>query len=262
MFETVTYSLLKGVKDYYSTLVRWASRMPQPPNTYAFRRRFLDGLPIEIIQKLIDRGAVPNYAKIATMVKAVERIEDNRVLEDYYISASRRQLGTRDSSYFTERLKREQRNTPYNSASFRNTNAAHNGQNLQLVKTMNSLPGVQIQQPNTTTSGKPSVNSNSNVTTKPTVKSNTMPHKLCYACGKPGHFANDPKCERHGKSHLYAIQDEGMGTTPKPIPETTEKMTEDSIPASENIDPSDNESEGEWALEPYEEDYVGHMSYA
>src|ERR1700754_509120 len=47
---------------------------------------------MEMVRKLIDHGAVPNYASIKTMVKAIERIKDNRVLQDFYVTSTRTKL--------------------------------------------------------------------------------------------------------------------------------------------------------------------------
>ena len=89
-FESITYSSSKGVQDYYSTLVRWASRMQNPPHSYDMKMRFVKGLPMSILELLIDRGITPEFAKLKTIVKAVTRIEDNCALHDYYVSGKRK----------------------------------------------------------------------------------------------------------------------------------------------------------------------------
>ena len=71
-FESTLYDPKKGVKAYVAELTRWACRMPQAPNNYSFRKRFLDGLLTNIISKMIEKGATPHIAKLKVMIKTVE----------------------------------------------------------------------------------------------------------------------------------------------------------------------------------------------
>ncbi|KAE9392563.1 hypothetical protein BT96DRAFT_944529 [Gymnopus androsaceus JB14] len=79
--------LKKGVQAYKAELQRWGSRMTRPPNSYALRKKFLDGLPTSIISEMIERGASPDLATLSKMVKTVERLEDNKALEIFYLKS-------------------------------------------------------------------------------------------------------------------------------------------------------------------------------
>ena len=70
-FEATTYDPKKGVQAYMAELQRWGLRMTQPPNSYTFRKKFLDGLPTTIIAKMIERGASPDMASLRRMVRVV-----------------------------------------------------------------------------------------------------------------------------------------------------------------------------------------------
>ena len=107
-FEATTYDPKKGVQAYMAELQRWGLRMTQPPNSYTFRKKFLDGLPTTIIAKMIERGASPDMASLRRMVRVVQRVEDNKALMDYYVSSSRKTQPT-ESAYFTKRVKIERR---------------------------------------------------------------------------------------------------------------------------------------------------------
>src|SRR6201999_3837582 len=98
-FEATNYDPAQGVRAYKAELQRWGSRMTQPPNSYTLRKKFLNGLPPDIISAMIERGASPNLAKLSKMVKTVERIEDNRALANFYIASSRK-TQERESLYF------------------------------------------------------------------------------------------------------------------------------------------------------------------
>ena len=78
----------------------------------------------------------------------------------------------------------------------------------------------------------------------------------CFNCGKPGHFADDPKCERYRLPQPHAIQEEDeTNSSSSSSPE--EDLNDTSIPEHQDKIPLDNESEGEWTLEPYKEEYIG-----
>ena len=88
--------------------------------------------------------------------------------------------------------------------------------------------------------------------------------KLCYACGKPGHYANDPKCERYGKPRLFAIREDDSiedSEHPNVPPPEDEDEVNDPIPELLEMDNSDKESsDGEYAdLDDYDEPYMGRL---
>ncbi|KAE9396141.1 hypothetical protein BT96DRAFT_996960 [Gymnopus androsaceus JB14] len=86
-FEATEYDPEKGVRAYKAELQQWGSRMTRPPNSYALRKKFLDGLPTSIISEMIEHGASPDLATLSKMMKTVERIEDNKALENFYLTS-------------------------------------------------------------------------------------------------------------------------------------------------------------------------------
>ena len=70
----------------------WGARMTQPPTSYTFRKKFLDGLSMALIDKMIDWGASPNLAKLSKMVRTLQCIEENNALKDYYVKSSKKML--------------------------------------------------------------------------------------------------------------------------------------------------------------------------
>ncbi|KAE9388091.1 hypothetical protein BT96DRAFT_947867 [Gymnopus androsaceus JB14] len=58
-----------------------------PPNSYALRKKFLDGLPTSesIISEMIERSASPDLATLNKMVKTVECIKDNKAPKNFYL---------------------------------------------------------------------------------------------------------------------------------------------------------------------------------
>ena len=88
--------------------------------------------------------------------------------------------------------------------------------------------------------------------------------KLCYACGKPGHYAHDPTCEWHGKPHLFAIREDDSLEDPEhpnaPPPEDGDEVN-DPTPELLEVDNSDKESsDSEYAdLDDYDKPYMGRL---
>ena len=120
---------------------------------------------------------------------------------DYYVSSSRKTQST-ESAYFTKRVKVERRSggdRPPQRLEYVST-VKTDGKNQQYSRTTTERPKASTSQnrghksyDNHCVTTKSVVINKSNKDSKPTEHS-----KLCYACGKPGHYANDPTCERHG----------------------------------------------------------------
>ena len=85
--------------------------MTQPPTSYTFRKKFLDGLPMALINKMIDQGASPDLAKLSKMVRTLQCIEENNALKDYYIKSSKKTCF--EPTYLTKRLKEENKSGNY-----------------------------------------------------------------------------------------------------------------------------------------------------
>ncbi|KAJ3749747.1 hypothetical protein EV360DRAFT_76200 [Lentinula raphanica] len=122
-----------------------------------------------MVKKLIDQGAVPEYASIQTIVKAVQHIEDNRVLQDYYINSSKKK--PQESSYLENQIKREQK-----------------------YKQNGSVPKAKPIFMN----GKP----------YKVVRYSKDEKSNAGRIQQMSHYANNPKCERYGQLRLYSIQEE------------------------------------------------------
>ncbi|KAK1221598.1 hypothetical protein PQX77_015611 [Marasmius sp. AFHP31] len=252
-FDEVKYDPKKGIEDYYKTLSRWASRMTNVPDKYTFKRRFIGGLPSDIIKEMIDRGAVPDYATVKTMVKAVRRHEDDLALENYYLKQARPSANDTKSTGSTDQ--KDHRNRSKSPS--RDKARIINGRRYKLVRRSHSPPRDQ---------GRKFFSKTTTVVSKPTGSKppytggtsgnqtqNDKKQPICYGCGNTGHYASDPKCPQYGKPRLFAIQEEEI------VPSSDNGDTTPNEPENEsNEQPGDESSDGEYVLKEYE-DYGGYI---
>ncbi|KAL0562694.1 hypothetical protein V5O48_019387, partial [Marasmius crinis-equi] len=197
-FDNVKYDPKKGIKDYFATLSRWAYRMPNQPDRYTFKRRFVDGLPKRVIREMIRLGTVPDYANVKTMIKAVQRFEDDLALQDYYLE------GKTDENVSKSQSSRNDAMKNHNPSTGRPEKARIiNGRRYKLVRKV--YPSQQhdgrFATNVTTSTTKATFGSTPQKSYPPKGGSSSKPEgskpsgttPICYGCGKPGHYANDPK---------------------------------------------------------------------
>ncbi|KAF5366686.1 hypothetical protein D9757_013576 [Collybiopsis confluens] len=210
------------------------------------------------------------------MAKEVQRIEDNRELEDYYIRTHRESSASNSKlqNYVRKRTKQdselkeihyniEQNDTEEDTPTFKRLiidgkkyNVRYQPKNDQ----RNSYTKNNKYRNNTRHTGyNKAQNENSNNRNRHTnidEKNKTRNKgltRLCYGCGKSGHFANDPVCEQYGQPRLFALGEPSIDR------EESDKESENRSPEVNAIEEDPDSSEGTWELTPYEDDYAGRM---
>ncbi|KAL0059579.1 hypothetical protein AAF712_013670 [Marasmius tenuissimus] len=244
-FDKVKYDAEMGIQEFYSTLKRWASRMPNRPDKYTFKRRFLDGLPKNVIREMIRHGAVPDYANVKTMVKAVQRYEDDRALQEYYLEGKSNEPGPKPQPARSESRPK----TPPSGEKARIVNGARYKvvKKSHLTRQSNGKFVPKYQYTSTKAafgSRAPPQNS-----TKPDGEKKTP---ICYGCGTKGHYASDPKCPRYGQPRLFAI-DDGVDQ-PEQSPSNEDMGIQD-----DNVQSEAESSEGEYVAISDYEDYGAYI---
>ncbi|KAJ8075415.1 hypothetical protein PM082_019753 [Marasmius tenuissimus] len=256
-FDNVRYDPRKGVKRYYNTLGCWAYRMISRPDKFTFKRRFVDGLPKEMIPEMIKRGAVPDYSTVKQMVKAVQQYEDDNAIEKYYFkrkssseakqasnNSNQRDSGGNQPRHHTLQLSEQAR-----KVGGRRYQGACHSRSPPRYRQGGQKPNID---PRKFGSAKPNTQSKNNFD-KSKPKPTGSGALLCYGCGKVGHYASDPTCERYGQPKLFAIGDD--------LNESSEPVN-DEDQAQESPENSETEvlsSEGE-SIAEQSEDYGAYMA--
>ncbi|KAJ8087820.1 hypothetical protein PM082_006670 [Marasmius tenuissimus] len=263
-FDAVTYDPKVGIREYYNTLTRWAYRMLTFPDKFTFKRRFVDGLPKHIVQEMIDRGAVPDYSDVETMIRAVQRYEDDIALKKYYLNRKNRPESSGNTNNHSNRYQThgpdannrsrpQGRPDPARMIGGKRFKPARRSRSRSKdrERTTTRKPGSgfkfgQFKSNNAPPKGdKPKVS-----------RTEAEQKKLCFGCGQSGHYANDPTCSRYGQPRLFAIgEDHGESDQEHgvPVPNNDSESPE----AADN--PQGSSSEGEYTLEEYE-DYGGYIN--
>jgi hypothetical protein len=55
-YQKTKYSHAKGALAFYNNLQRHANHMVQPPDKYSMKRKFLQGLPKDLVENLLKSG--------------------------------------------------------------------------------------------------------------------------------------------------------------------------------------------------------------
>ncbi|KAL0565039.1 hypothetical protein V5O48_016994, partial [Marasmius crinis-equi] len=234
------------------------------PDKFTFKRRFVDGLPQHLIKEMINNGASPDYSDIETMIRAIQKHEDEAAMTKYYLKRKQQRPSTHSNATNNQNRERTgSQNTTHRSGPPNNAAPARviDGRRYKFVRRSRSPNGNKERTPNHRPGSGFKFN-NQKASTSQQKDGNKLPtkqeaeqKKLCFNCGDPGHFANDPKCRRYGMPRLFVISEEELDLE-------LENNAEEASPEPQDQTEDHSEdvsSEGEYFLEEYE-DYGGYIN--
>ncbi|KAL1944124.1 hypothetical protein VTO73DRAFT_3309 [Trametes versicolor] len=204
-YENVRYRASSGVDGFASELVDCARMMVVPPTEYDMAHRFVKGLPHDIYEYVVlHRGIRPEFIHLDDIVQHARQVEESlkmikaRDREESRTSApaTARREDKRDEC--RRNPAREERRTDDRRPS-RTTPGAAGEAHRAPPATRDEGPARALPP------HRP----------RAVVGSNT-----CFACGKAGHYANDPACPEYGKRearpnrprarlHAQRVEDDG-----------------------------------------------------
>lgn len=264
VFLAVRYAKSKGVLSFYNDLQTAAARMIQRPDDYTMRRRFMDGLPLEIVETMMrSRSVSAEHSSMDEILYQAKQVETT-------IESIDRYKKSRGGSQPTQTSK---------SGNPVQGNSGFNRQVSQPARYNNSLfKGNSQYTPRNTTAGSTGTKQASqpvSQNSQPKVGNSLQPSKavtgtttgnVCFACGKTGHFAKDPVCPMYGKPRPKARLNAAQVVDDRSDVESDQEVN--NTDREEGRKPAINQSGDEHEdVTPYEgdqyspEDYVGLEQY-
>jgi hypothetical protein len=180
-FENVRYDQLKGVRGYLNELETTALRMVQVPDQLHIRRRFIEGLPKWMKQRItIVENMTPEHTRLETLINAVYQLEESK--ETWKMAQEWNKHDPAQTGKRTSQASRKVSTPP--------------------VPRRESKPAPKPTAPASKEKGK----WGAGPPRKPEVKTKPRSDQVkCYGCGQMGHFAYDPICP--SKKQLRAARE-------------------------------------------------------
>src|SRR6202050_1061366 len=98
-YKKTRYSCTKGALAYYNDVCRHASCMVQPPNKYSLKRKFIEGLPKDLIKNLLkSRHISVEHTPLNRLLEEVKAMESSIQAYQNYKSDQREQSTTQKST--------------------------------------------------------------------------------------------------------------------------------------------------------------------
>lgn len=272
-YESVRYSRASGVAAYYGERRKWAARMVQHPDAYAFRRAFLLGLPSDIVRPMLESmGLSAEESSIEQLLQGALSVENsqkfiagyNRHARAGHTPASTPHAAT--PSHATTRFASRGGRAPVGGKG--RTDARPGTNALGTTSKPASTPtGV------TSSSVSAALLARPRPATAPAAKGKSVDKSKvqCFACGALGHYSTESVCPKFKTASFRRMEADVLdGDTPaEPAPVQDVDATpspeqgDDQLVGSQ-YDPADDEADRQ-PLDDYEEfeyyDEPGHEEY-
>jgi hypothetical protein len=261
-FYAVRFNKTKGALAFYNDLQRFAGRMVERPDGYTMRRRFLEGLPHELVDNIVkSRGVSAEHSSMAELLEEARKMESALKFVAHHHQHQRNAVPGTSSQ--------KAANPPPRSGDNRPTGVK------QGVRFAPRPSGPYRPPPGT----KPPPSEAKTERRQGDVRAERDNRNItCYACGQRGHFASDPKCPAAGtkpagtataKATSYAPAKPRVFAAKVEPAEEAEHSAAQADEAADDSSQADEEGEGqtpyegeqydapEYALDAYEELQVG-----
>ena len=99
-YTKTKFSCSKGALAFYNELQHHASRMVQPPDEYLMKRKFLKGLPEDLVKNLLkSRRVSAEHTSLTTLLREVKSMESSlQALQNYKSNRPKRPTASRNTS--------------------------------------------------------------------------------------------------------------------------------------------------------------------
>ena len=221
-YQNTKYSRAKGALAFYNDLQRHANRMVQPPDEYSMKRKFLKGLPEDLVENLLkSRHVSAEHTSMTKLLHKVKAMESS--IQAYHNYKSERherpntpsttKPGGTQSNTRTQRVVRFIRR---NNGNYRSN--THRGPPNRGGPRTNYRPGNTNNNSRETRQNTPRPNNDNRSGSAGNTQHKTghthSSDVVCYKCGKPGHIS--PNCPTNGPRVFVAhVIDEDAEDAPQ-----------------------------------------------
>lgn len=205
-YYRVKYSESKGVYSYLRELKKKANRLTSKPDEFTFRERFIDGLPVKLIDRMIDRYDITaEGSTIDQMTAAIRKIEESSAYQKRVRERRRTHHSNESRSPAPRRHERRDR-----SGKDRSHRRSHSREKSR-TKRGEGGSGKQDRYRSTREDTRrertfePARDRNRDREREREGErirgrgKGPNPNVTCFACRRTGHYASDPSCPMYGK---------------------------------------------------------------
>ena len=262
-FDAVRYHRSGGAAQVLNDLLRYASRMVQPPDEYSLRRKLWGVLPDEIVSILgKSRGLSAEYTNKEEIVRQATQIED-AIRTDSINRRMKHGTSGPPSTGSTSASSSHSTSQQHNSGNRVNRMgpSASRRPAPREQRPRPIIPDRKVERPPPTHSHPKPATAPNPGTFKGTDRSKSGIQ--CYACGAYGHISSEPICPQYQARSKPAVRrmaeaEEPEATSGQNIPHPTEEADNE---REEPLEGSQYDPDEEYPEEDYEE-YPGEVEGA
>ena len=192
----VRYSESKGVYSYIWELKKKANRLTSKPDEFTFRERFIDGLPDNLVDKMIDRyNITAESSTIDQMTTAIRKIEKSstyrkRVRERRQAHRSNESLSPTRRNEKEEQSHKDQPCKRSRSRERRRSHRKDRWTDRTCDQNRSTHDDVQRERKFKSTNNWDCDNGKGK---------GPNPNVTCFKCGQKGHYSRDPACPMYNQ---------------------------------------------------------------
>jgi hypothetical protein len=199
-YYRVKYSDSKGVYSYIRELKKKANRLTSKPDEFTFRERFIDGLPVKLVDRMIDRYDITaESSTIDQMTAAIRKIEKSSA---YQKCVRERRTHNSTGSRSPSPRRRDRHDRPDRDRPRRRSRSREKSWNKRrewrLEKQDRHRPNREDPRRERTFRERDHERERERERGGRKGKG-PNPNVICFACRQTGHYANDPSCPMYGK---------------------------------------------------------------
>ena len=192
----VRYSESKGVYSYIWELKKKANRLTSKPDEFTFQERFIDGLPDNLVDKMIDRYDITaESSTIDQMTTAIRKIEKSSTYRKR-VRERRRAHRSNESLSPTRRNKKEERShkdQPRKRSRSRERRRSHRKDRwMDRTRDRNRSTHDDVRR-------ERKFESTNNRDRDNGKGKGPNPNVTCFKCGQKGHYSRDPACPMYNQ---------------------------------------------------------------